>query len=375
MLSFLVLSGTMLMAQNKEGSLDDVGRIAIAPYVPTVGSMTPAASRALENKLAQGVAKAGMSGFSLDQRFVITSSVDVITKDVIAGPPPKIAYTLDINVYIADTETKNVYGQDVFSVKGVGTNETKAYISSVKRFNPRSESFQDLVQDAKTKIIEYYNSQCDFILEEGQSLASQGKYEEAIAKLMTVPEVCKECYSRVLKAVEPIYKEKVDDECQLALQNAKNAWNGSQSFEGAMASVEFLKAVNPQAEECFQEVQAFSMLVNEKVKELRDRDIEIEDREWNFTVQVHNDQIELVRYETDAEREVALAEIEAERATNEAKVEAYEESSERLAALERERINAYREVSLVASKNNAKAAKKSDEPDVSFIPGLENTGN
>ncbi len=375
--------------QNKEGKLDDIGRIAIAAYVPATKDMGTDVTRIIESKLRSAVTRQGLSAVSIDNRFVITAVVNEMSKDVTPTAPPMIALNLDVEVFIADALTRSIFGQATFSVKGVGQNERKAYTSGLKQFNAEHEDMQDMIEGAKSKIIAFYNSQCDFILKEGQSLANTGRFEEAIAKLMTVPEVCKECYAKVLDATEPIYMKMINRDCEIKLQQAKNTWNADQSYEGAFNSIKFISEVDPTSD-CFPEVQKFSMDLNDQVKALRDRDKDIVDREWNFTIQVHNDEIALVKYQTDAEMEQAMAEIDANKEVGLAKIKSDSEiaqsnnelakSNNQLAGeIAKARIDAYKEVGLAQAQGKNDAGKeketvKGDKIDVSFVPGLEQTG-
>lgn len=175
----LIASSTVgVFGQNKKGSLDDVGRIAIAAYVPSTSEMNSSVARVLESKLRSAVTRQGMSAMSFDNRFVITSAVNQISKDVTPTAPPMIAYNLDVDVFIADVMTQSIYGQVTFPVKGVGTNERKAYLAGIKGIKATHADLQEMISDAKDKIIEYYNSKCDFILKEGESLAKQGKLKK-----------------------------------------------------------------------------------------------------------------------------------------------------------------------------------------------------
>lgn len=392
---FTLFSGAI--GQNRSGSTNDIGRIAITAYVPQTSEMSSAVTRVLETKLRSAVTRQGLSAVSLDNRFVITAVVNQISKDVTPTAPPMIAYNLDVDVFVADAMTQNIFGQATFPVKGVGQNERKAYTAALKRISPTHPDMQDMITEAKDQIIGFYNSQCDFILKEGETLANQGKFDEAIAKLMTVPEVCKECYEKVLDATEPIYLMKINKDCESKLLQAKNAWAAEQSYEAAVDAVKYVADVDPFSD-CFKEVQKFTYDLNDKVKELRDRDKEIEDREWNFTIQVHEDEIALVKYQTDAEMEQAMATLEAtkevelkriESETEMAKstLELAREDSKRTADIEKQLIDAYREVGLAQAKAMEKSAKagssrdgkdndkvKGDKIDVSFIPGLEETG-
>jgi len=210
-------------AQNDLGTIDDFGRIALAPVLPDDLDMPSSAQRLLLSKLTQIATKNGMGAVAVDPKFMITATVDVISKDVTPTAPPMVAMNMDINLYIVDYENKTVLSSYTYSAKGVGKTDDKAFIQGIKNINPKSSKIRSFVKKGKNKIIEYYNTKCDVIIKEAQALDKQQKYEEAIAKLLTVPEVCQECYFKALNAIEPIYKRMIGEDCQEDVTAAKTA--------------------------------------------------------------------------------------------------------------------------------------------------------
>ena len=209
--SFFCLISINTFAQNDRGSLNDAARITLAAYVPQqIDKMPDAARSILANKLNQIVTQNGMGGAANNERFIITANVNVISKDLTATAPPMTALVLEVTLYIGDGFVGTKFSSTSISVKGVGESETKAYISALKGISPTNSNIQSFVGNGKSKIIEYYNSKCDFIIKEAQTLVSQNNFEEAIFKLTSVPEVCKDCYDKCMDAVGPIYQKQID---------------------------------------------------------------------------------------------------------------------------------------------------------------------
>lgn len=300
-LSFIVLVAicSATFAQNSGGKTDDIGRISLAAIMPDqLGSITPAALKMLENKLGQIATQNGLGG-SANKRFIITANVTELSKDVTPTAPPMVAYTLEVTIYVGDVVTKTKYGSTSIQVKGVGTNETKAYIEALKNIKPASPELQAFLDKTKNKIIEYYNSQCDFIIKDAQSLASQNKYEEAIFRLMSVPDVCKECYEKASDAVAPVYKKFVDKQCVKLLGDAKNKWSANQNVEGANAAAALLAGIDPDAA-CYKEAETLTAEIAKRVKELDQRD-------WDFKLKQWQDGVDLEKQHIDAYKAVGVA--------------------------------------------------------------------
>lgn len=299
-LLFTLIAATLFaFAQNSGGKTDDIGRISLTSIMPDqLGSMTPAALKMMENKLSQIATQNGLGG-SANKRFIITANVIEISKDITPTAPPMIAYTLEVTIYVGDALTKTKFGSTSLQVKGADVNETKAYISALKNIKPGSPELQSFLDKTKAKIIEYYNSQCDFIIKDAQSLASQNKYEEAIYRLTSVPDVCKDCYEKAADAVAPVYRKYIDKQGAKLLSDAKNVWQANQNVEGANKAAVLLAGIDPDAAN-FKEVEAFTAVVAKRVKELDQRD-------WDFKLKVQQDGVDVQKQQIEAYKTVGVA--------------------------------------------------------------------
>jgi len=274
-LTVFFLLNIVLFAQNNQGKSDDAGRIALASVVSDqIDGLTPSAQSNLQNKLNQIATKSGMGGSSLSQRFIITANVVVLTKDITATAPPMQAYTLDVTLYIGDGIEGKLFSSTSVTLKGVGETETKAYMAALKNLKTSDPRYQTFIEQGKNKIIEYYNSQCDFIIKEAEMLASKNEFDAAISKLVGIPEVCKECYDKAMDAVGPIYQKQIDRDCKIKLLEAQGIWNASQDINAAESVGAILATIDPDAS-CFGEIQSLSKKIEAKVKQ-------IDDREWKY---------------------------------------------------------------------------------------------
>ena len=296
----LWLMAGCLFAQNTVGKSDDMGRVTLAAYVaPQIAQMPDAARSMLTNKLNLIASQNGLGGSARNERFIITANINVLTKDIIAGPPMMNALTLDITLYIGDGVAGTKFASKSVTVKGVGTNETKAYIEGIKMIKPSDPAIQAFVEEGKKKIIEYYNTKCDFIIKTAETAASMKNYEEALYQLTTVPDVCKECYDKCMTAAGPMYKKYMDNQCKVKLADAKTQWASTQNADGAAAVAAILGTIDPDAA-CYKEAMALSQEVGKKIKELDKRD-------WDFKMKVHNDAVSIEKAAIGAYRDVGVA--------------------------------------------------------------------
>lgn len=340
LLTLLIIT-TCLYSQNNRGKTDDVGRIAIAPIVGEIEDMPASAEKMLLNKMNQILSKNGMSSFS--NRFIMFPNVTILDQNIIASAPPTHAYTLEITLSIADNKTQTIYHSASMEKRGVGKNPTKAYIQALKTLNAKHNDIKDLVETAKNKIVEFYNSECDFILKEAESKAKRKKYDEAIYELTSIPKICKECFEKGQDTAIEVYKQKMDNECMeliakakaakaknnynlaasylasilpdvscykdaqvmlkeiedhrcnVALGKAKGAWAGGDSNGAAR----WLGEISTDSK-CAQEASQLGSEIKSKLQA-------DEDRDWDFKLRAWDDKVELQKNSIQAIRDIGVA--------------------------------------------------------------------
>ena len=215
------------ISSNAQVKLDDFGRIVLNTYLPDNIAIPSEAKSLLLTKLNQITSNNGLGGSQANPRFIITANVNVGTKDIIAGPPQMIAQNIDITLFVGDAVTNTIFSNTTLSLKGVGTNENKAFIDALKTINPKNKEVLAFLEEGKTKIINYYSTNCDFIIKDAQALVKQEKYDEAIFQLSLVPDVCKDCYFKCLDTLTQIYQQKIDADCKVKFNEAKVTWTAA----------------------------------------------------------------------------------------------------------------------------------------------------
>ena len=287
----------LTIAQESSTSAGSLGRIAIAPFIPEQIEGLPAgANNMLSNKLQQIVTTNGMSGERNNTRFIISPNIDVATKDILATAPPMTALTLNVNLYIGDGIEGKQYASQTLTVKGVGINETKAYMDAIKNIKPNDAGIQSFVAKGKTKIIDYFNARCPQIINEANALAAQSNFEAALDKLNSIPEECIECFNKAQAAAGPMFKKYIERECKLKMADANSKWSANQSWETANEVAGILGTIDPEAS-CYKDAKALNDRIGKRV-------IEIDKREWNFKMET---EVNLKRDAIKAWRDVGVA--------------------------------------------------------------------
>lgn len=258
-LILLVLFSLPTFSQNNKGKADDEARIILSTYVSdNIKGLPIEAKDILKNKLDKIATASGMGGSQNSSRFIITANIDIIAKEITPTAPAQHMFTLEVSFYIGDAISGTKFSSCSESFVGVAPSEIKAYKDALTQIKPNASVFAQFIADGKTKIIEYYNSNCDFIIKDAEALASIKGYDEAIYKLASVPSVCKDCYAKCLDKIGVVYKAKMENECQTYIAKATTLMAQENYYEAA----EVLSPILPDLS-CYPKAQALVKDIND----------------------------------------------------------------------------------------------------------------
>ena len=263
-------------AQEEAGRLNDQERIALTPIVLD-DNIPSGAHKQLENKMTQIAAKSGCSAIS-NSRFVITCSADVLTKDITPTAPPMHAYTVALNFYVGDGVEGRLFSSYTVECTGVGQTPDKAYINALKNVRVNDPGFKAMVDKGKKEIIAYYNTYCDIVIADAQTMVQKHEFSGAIDLLTSVPMVCESCYRRAQDESLVAYQAWRDEVCLMALNKAQAAW-ATRDAKAAAAALEFI----PTDGACVKDANALKHEIAAKL-DAKERE------EWEFKMRQYEDQ-------------------------------------------------------------------------------------
>lgn len=248
----------------------------------------------LENKLNQMLTKNGIAGLDYTGQFILTAFTTPLDKDIIPGPPAKISEKMEMNLYIADVYNKMVFSTTSVTLRGLGETETKCYLNALSRMPLQSPQLAQFIADGKAKIIAYYDHEGEALIKKTQFLAQTKQYEEAIYWVLLIPQQSKH-YDAALAAGKAIYQMYIDNQCNINLAAARQAWAAEQNANGAVAAGEYLAKILPDAG-CYAEAM-------ELYKEIKGKVLD----DWKFEMKMYQDNIDLEKQRIDAMRQVGVA--------------------------------------------------------------------
>lgn len=271
-LVFLIFVYNSAFAQNKA---DDIGRLKLAPVIlPQASNIPLEASSLLIDKLNQLVSDNGMSADVYNTRFIITPNISIVSKEILGGAPILYSIKIKVSIYIGDAITGAKFSSTNIESIGTGTSENKAFIQAFNKIKPDDSRIVKVLAEGKDKIINYYTVNCDILLKQATSLALNRNYDQAIFNLISIPDACGVCYNKAIDAITPIFKNKIDYECELNLNLANNVWNSNQSYTGAEEAGKYLSKIDPSAS-CYGQAKVLR-------DNIKSRILDINNREWNY---------------------------------------------------------------------------------------------
>lgn len=289
----MLLCSFTLVAQNNV----NYDGIFLGSYIPQQLESVPAyAQSMLANKLNQIITKNDIGQGGYDAQFIITPNIIVLSKDIVPTAPPSVALNLEVTLYVGDGISGTLFTSESIQVKGVGTNENKAYMAAINQIKPKNQALQNLVSRSKDRIIEYYNKNCSVIINRADALAAQNKYDEALVALAGIPEVST-CFNSVKTKIGPMYVKAINIGCKRKLNEAKSIWAANQDLSAANEAGSILALIEPEAT-CFPEVRSLYQDIAQRIKAK-----ELLDRDWEYKLK----ELDVERSSIQAARDVGVA--------------------------------------------------------------------
>lgn len=304
---FIGLAAVLLMPLY--AAAQDAGsRIALTPYVCyDIESIPRTASSALERKLTSMATANGFAGMS--DRFLLTAIPEVMSVSMTPTAPAQFVVEVEVEVYVVNNPEEVIVGQTVYSLKGVGASEQKAVISAINQINVRSVETRRFLENARAKIIEYYDGRLPSIIAKAQSLASMTRYDEALAVLSAVPD-CLDGYPQIAEMMVDIYTSRIDRDAD-SLIRAASAKLAADDATGAMtvlAGVDPYSTRASEADAMIAKIKADAEA--EKQMELQ-KEVEAYEYERARAQKEYDDEVELKKLRLEVAREVATTAGEA----------------------------------------------------------------
>lgn len=258
------------------------------------------AARSLETKLQSVLTANGYVDNGYAERFVLTAIVDVTQKEVTPTTPARISEKMDITLMVGDVVENKIYASVTIQAAGIGTNGNKTFINAFRSINSENPRIQQMLNEAKEKIIEYYTNQCPIIIRKVQGLVATQAFDEAIFLLISVPDVCRDCFTQCQRQAGVVYQQKIDAESTILLEKARTVWaTSNQNVQSANEVADIISQINPRCSN-YAEVLALRSSIEQKLQADAKRD-------WDLRMKQYENNEKYKQSIVDAYKTVAVA--------------------------------------------------------------------
>lgn len=276
-----------------------IGMITLVPYIPEDVEMDNVTRQYLLDKLSQIAIIGGGAGQGIDNRFVITANVRVISKTMTATIPQKTALRISFSLYIGDGIEGTLFATANKEVTGIGKEEDDAYITAIRKLPTNDRAFVSCVNEGKKRIIEYYDKISGSVISSAKTLAAMGDNQGAINKLFTIPMQCVG-YEDAQDLIADISRQYVEQENLQLLNKARSAWGASPNSQGAETAYEHLSRIQYPSPD-------ISSGIKQLCLEMSNRLAEIDNQEWKRQMKAmqNRHESELAQIESQKQRSIA----------------------------------------------------------------------
>lgn len=265
-------------------------------YAPNQVEYIPESSMEyLLNNLSSAVTADGLAAQNeYMTQFVLMPKVNVASKNIITNTQTQVVLNIDISLQVVDGMSGTLYASSTVNVKGVGTNETKAYNSAFRSINKKQQQIVVLVKTAKQKILSYYEAEAGNIIKKANLLAAKNNYEEAFYLLSMIPSQCSK-FDASISAGLSLWEKYKNYSCNTNLAKAEAIWISGQDYNAAIEAGKYLSQILPDSE-CYGKAIQLYNEIKKKVGDL-----------WKFEMKQYDTESELKKAKILAFQAIGVA--------------------------------------------------------------------
>jgi hypothetical protein len=274
---------------------DELGKISLSVVTPENSEYLNSMQLSkLRNKVLKIASSNGMSSSGFNSNFVMYPIFEVYDEELIEGMENIFILDVEVTLVIKQVENNMIFSTFTTKIEGSGNNKSEAIVNSISQIPTKSSEVNDFVKEAKHKIIDYYEAQCQNIATQAETAAKKGDFQEAFAIIMAVPsEVsCSQDLSDLSIRIYKEYQNKICKENMLEAQSRVSAGEYD-------AALDVLSDIDPSSV-CYSEAKSTISKIESKVSAEKKQ-------EWDFMLQRHNDEVSLQKERINAVKDIAVA--------------------------------------------------------------------
>lgn len=189
---------------------------------------------AISSLITSSAVRAGLLSSQLESaRFKtnVTSTQTDGDRIQINGIPLWVA-EIQYDFSIVESASGNQFASYTITTKQTGDSESDLVRQSAKNLNTKRNAFSDFLKKTKEQIISYYSENLDRLIGDANLFKAQHDYDSAMKLLGQIPRETPG-YEKVQRAIELIYREKLDYECDSRMIRF-NVLRGQKKYDEAI---------------------------------------------------------------------------------------------------------------------------------------------
>lgn len=244
--SILILSSLFLtsQAQNSSANENIFGKMTLAVVMPSyVEGLEDSHLEKLKSSIIEILTSNGLASFQSQNHLVLYPTIQLLDdRSVNAGVQNMTLVEAEISLFIKQPDNNILFATITKKLRGSGRTRVLALNNMLDRINKDKESYAGFIEKGKQKAINYYNSDCERIIEQAEKFSKTNQFVEALNLLFSIPEETS-CFQKSKPMTIEIFKSYQAQTCQRMLQNAK-AKLANRQFEEALG---IISQMDPQA--------------------------------------------------------------------------------------------------------------------------------
>lgn len=217
-------------SDNFSDSTEPTIRIKFTPIVPFYPSLGEDGVKLIESRLSSIISKYTISANANDPSFVMIPSINLISGNITATAPAMFVNVYEITFYTANIEDGTIFSSETFTLRGAGTTHLRAFINAIKTINDDEIKFKKLLTNGDQKALNYYENNCNKIIQRAKIEASTRNYSASLSILKSIPSSV-ECYNKVGSLIVEVFNKKLFQDCS-GIYNQMKAELGKQNELG-----------------------------------------------------------------------------------------------------------------------------------------------
>lgn len=258
----------------------------------------------IEGKITQLLSNNGIISTDYNSGFILQPKIIINSNDVVEGGMQNINVTnMTLQLLIKQEQSNLIFSSLSKNIKGTGKNQNLAMSNGINSLSATDPELIAFLEKGKEKILNYYTTNCTLIMTKSSTLEKSGKYEEALALLMSIPEAAT-CYTTAQAKSIAVYKSYQRKNCASNINQA-NASIASQDYSSALAFLTDIDTESP----C--EAQRSQL-----VKNIENKITAEEKKQWNLHLKIYNDAVSLEKHRINAIKDIAVSYYRSQRRPN-----------------------------------------------------------